>query len=93
MPSSRKTLLNQGGKSLSNGAVGHGSNKHLSTTSADRVSFHKPQPYNELDYENEEEDDSSMDQEQEKQVNQKPKKTKATIINKLQGQSSKNESF
>ena len=66
---SRKTLLNVGGG-------GGGRNKHLSTTSVDRGSFHKPPVYNELDYENEEEDDSSMDGDKEKVTIKKPKMVK-----------------
>ena len=48
---SRKTL----------GGATQGSNKFPSTSSVDRGSFHKPPVVNELVYENEEEDDSSMD--------------------------------
>jgi hypothetical protein len=48
---SRKTL----------GGATQGSNKFPSTSSVDRGSFHKPPVVNELEYENEEEDDSSMD--------------------------------
>ncbi len=57
---SRKTLLAAPGNG--GGSSNHGSNKHVSTQSADRGSFFKPPNPNELEYENEEEDDSSMDE-------------------------------
>ena len=58
----RKTLLGVGG----GGGSQHGSNKFPSTQSADRGSFHKPPVVNELEYENEEEDDSSIEGDKER---------------------------
>lgn len=75
---SRKTLLGGGGSTS-------GNIKHPSTSSVDRGSFHKPPVFNELEYENEEEDDSSMEGDKEK-VNVPVKKPK--MVKKQQPEAS-----